>query len=307
MSVLITGGAGFLGLYLARRLLEKAHQVVLFDMELTDVPHDVTERAASFKGDVRDAALLADILRSHHVEQIVHLATALTAACEEDPVRAADVNCRGTATVFEAAALGCVRRVVYGSSVAVFNDDPALPVGDSRPHAPPSVYGATKVFSEVLAAAMRRSHPNLELVGLRFGWVYGPGRVRGWTEIQEVIEAFAFEQPVVPYPDFRQGNDWTYVDDAVEAIICCLEAQNCQRAVYNVSGDYRPITDAVQHLSRRFPDVVTEPYPAILPPVAWNFRSEHITSELGFSARVMLEEGLDRTVSAVRREHGLPT
>lgn len=306
MSILITGGAGFLGLHLGQTLLRKAHRVILFDVDITGVPHNVREHVVAIKGDIRDGALLADIVRSHHVEQIVHLATALTAACEEDPVRAADVNCRGTAAVFKAAILGHARRVVYGSSVAVFNDDPTLPVGDNRPHAPPSVYGATKVFGEVLASAMRRSHPSLELVGLRFGWVYGPGRVRGWTEIQEVIEGFALERPVVPYPEFHQGNDWTYVDDAVEAIICCLEAQSCQRPVYNVSGDYRPIADAIRHLSGRFPSVVAEPYPAILPPVAWNFRSEHITSELGFSACIMLEEGLDRTVRAVRGEHTLP-
>lgn len=304
MAILITGGAGFIGLSLARRLLDAGQRPVLVDLafpQSLDLPG-----AVLVAGDVRDGEALARTIAREGVEAVVHLATLLTATCEADPAAASDVNCRGTAAVFQAALQSGLSHVIYGSSVAALGNDPALPTGDDHPYGPVSVYGATKVFAEQLAAAMGHAHPGTTFSGLRFGWVYGPGRDRGWTEMQETIEGFALERSVVPYPDYAAANDWTYVDDAVDAIAGCLERPPAGSGAYNVSGDYRTIHEAVRYLQRRFPAVRPEPYPAELPDVAWNFTTDRLTALTGYTARVPLEEGLDRTVDALRRRAGLP-
>ncbi|GAB4473244.1 MAG: NAD-dependent epimerase/dehydratase [Anaerolineae bacterium] len=306
--VLITGAAGFLGSNLARRLAAQGVPLVLYDLRITESGQpDLPDGAViPIRGDILDARRLVEVIQAHHVELVVHLAAMLTADCERDPLLATKVNCAGAAAVFEAAAQHGVRRVLFGSSVAVFDADPDLPTGDGRPYRPTSVYGATKVYCELLAAAMRRARPGLDLLGLRFGWVYGPGRDRGWTEIQEVINGFALEREIVPYPAFAQPHDWTYIDDAVDAIVSCMSSPASGQIAYNVSGDYRRVNEAVAYLQRRFPHVQAVSYNAELYPVGWQFTSDHITAEAGFAFRVNLEEGLERTIAAVRAAHGLP-
>jgi nucleoside-diphosphate-sugar epimerase len=308
MAVLISGGAGFLGLHLTRRLANQGIRVIIYDHSYDTAPPIFLDdtRIKCITGDIRDLSHLEETLQTYNVEVVVHLATLLTAVCEEDLLMAAKVNCEGTAAVFDASARCGVRRVVFGSSVAVFNDNPALPTGDDRPYGPSSVYGATKVFCEQLAHAFRRSHKGLGLLGLRFGWVYGFGRVRGWTEVQNVIEGFALEREIVPYPDYRQPSDWTYIDDAVGAILRCLDGPLPERIAINFSGEYRRIDEAIAHLKRCFPEVQVKPYAASLPPVGWNFRSDSMIRELGYSFQIGLEEGLERTVAAIRQAHDLP-
>lgn len=315
MNVLITGGQGFLGQHLAQRLARSGYGVVLYDHSpgvterAIDCSGAISQRdsgwANAVQGDINNLELLVETLRFYHVGVVVHLATLLTDECAQHPWRAAQVNCSGTAAVFEAAQSLGIGRVVFGSSVAVFGDQPGLSVGDNRPYDPPSVYGATKVFEECLASAMMKDNPDLELIGLRFGWIYGLGRVRGWTAIQEVIEGFALESAVVPYPDYSGPNDWTYVSDATEAIVRCLNSPRPDVVAYNVSGDFRPIQDAIRHLQQHFPKVRAEPYRAELPHDAWNFESDRITQQTGYRSLVKLEEGLDLAVNDIRRSHGL--
>ncbi|MBF6612830.1 MAG: NAD(P)-dependent oxidoreductase [Chloroflexi bacterium] len=318
MRVLITGAAGFLGSHLARRLLALNHSVlaydqvpVLLDSEGTgDAPDQEAARAGAgftaIQGSVTDQDGLAEVLKTHRIDAIVHLATLLTDACAADPVAGVTVNSVGTAAVFEAAWRAGVRRVVFGSSVAGIGQAAGPAPGDRVAFSPTSVYGATKAFGELLAGALRVQRPEQELIGLRFGWIYGPGRVRGWNALHRVIELFALESAEVPYPDYDRPNDWTYVDDAVAAVVLCLHSPRPSVPAYNVPGAHRRVQEAVAYLQRLSPTSLPVPYQAQLPLDAWDFRLDHIAQEAGYQPRVGLEEGLDRTVAAIRREHGLP-
>ena len=294
MNILITGGGGFLGAHLAAALQAAGHTVALYDLNFP------TSQQAGINlehGDIRDEVRLAEVLTSYRIERVVHLAALLTAECEQHPARGVDVNCRGSAVVFETAARLGVPRVIYGSSVAVFNADPDLPWDDSRPYGPVSVYGLTKMFVEQLARHMSTASPRTTFLGLRFGWIYGPGRDRGWREVQAVIENFAHGEARVPYPDYQSPLDWTYVEDAVQAVTCVLASPSPGVPAYNVSGDCRPIQDAVAYLQAQFPQVEAVPYPAQLPPVGWQFKGDHIYTEAGFTPRYSLEAGLERMLA----------
>ncbi len=305
MRVLITGGAGFLGRHLARRLFSLGHDVVVYDESMPSAEGELPAGIALVQWSVLDRVALVDALEQHRIDRVVHLATLLTQACADDPAVGALVNGVGTATVFEAAWQAGVGRVVFGSSVAALGHQDEPPPGDTALLRPTSVYGATKASGELLAEALRTERPEQELIGLRFGWIYGTGRVRGWNALQEMIEAFALGKDQVPYPDYDRPNDWTYVGDAVEAIVRCLNSPRPSVPAYNAPGAYRTVQDAVAHLRRRFPDARPVPYKAELPAVAWDFRLDRIAHEAGYRPRVSLEAGLDLTVAAIRRERGL--
>jgi len=315
MHVLITGGLGFLGLNVAKQLTRKGCEIFLYDRR----PVKENERGNQsldsllnsqnilfIEGDITDAAGFSGIIQRYHIDIVVHLATILTEECANKPVEAARVNCMGSAIVFEACKYEGVNRVVYGSSVAAYGDSPELPTGEERLLNPPSVYGASKAFVEYTARAMMKSDPALDLLGLRFGWIYGEGRVRGWNDLQRLIEGFALEHPIVPYPNYSASNDWTYIDDAANAVVLCIFANKASVPVYNVSGDYRSVQDAVCYLQTKFPNTSAQPYQSKLSPNAWNFTSDRILHEVGFEAKIKLEKGLDLTVNAIRQEHGLP-
>ena len=298
-GVLVTGGAGFLGRSVAERLAEAGQPVTILDVALPardSLPDGVLART----GDVTDAARLGAVLSETRPAAVVHLASVLTADSAENPVLATRVNCLGAATVFTAAAENGVKRTVFASSVAALSPAPGLTPGDDRPLEPRSVYGATKAFTEHLARAVRAQRPDLDIFGIRFGWLYGPGRVGGWNEVQSVIEGFANEEPKVRYPEFGKAMDWTFVDDARDALIAALSAPRPIRVAYNLSGDYRTVEDAVDILSRWFPTVAAQGYSATLPPSAFEFESEAIAADLQVSSPTSLEAGLRLTVDRIR-------
>ncbi|MGH8850468.1 MAG: NAD-dependent epimerase/dehydratase family protein, partial [Casimicrobiaceae bacterium] len=237
MRALVTGGAGFLGHALALRARGGGHQV-------TTVDHS---GEADVRCDVADARALAVAMDAARPEVVVHLAALLTDAAAADPVAAARVNVVGTASVFAAARAAGVRRVVFASSVAAVGPC-AEGSGDDVALRPQTVYGATKAAGEHLAYTLSRLPGYPAFVVLRFGWVYGSGRERGWRVAQEVVERFARGDRRVAYPDFADPIDWTYVDDAAEALLRALTASLPRHAVFNVVGDRRAIGDAVAHL-----------------------------------------------------------
>ena len=293
MRVAVTGGLGFLGRALCRVLRDLGHRPVALDHPAT--PGD----GESLPVDVGDAAAVSDAIARLRPDAVVHLAALLTPASRADIVAATRVNALGTANVFAAARAAGVRRIVYASSVAALGlADGAR--DDAAPQ-PRSVYGATKAFGEHLAAALAADDPGLTLVGLRLGWVYGPGRERGWRIVQEVIEQAARGEKVVRYPDFRDALDWTWIDDAAAIVARAVLAPLAGHHVLNVAGDKRTMAEAVAHLRRRYPRTLFEPYAAETPPSSWGFANDGLQAALGAVPRTRMEDGIDRLIDALRR------
>ena len=129
--------------------------------------------------------------------------------------------------------------------------------GDDVALSPRTVYGATKAFGEHLARAMSEAPEGPDFVVLRFGWVYGPGRERGWRSAQELIERFAAGERRVEFPDYPERIDWTFIDDASEVLLRATERPLGRFRAFNVVGDRRTIRDAAAYLQQRFPGVET--------------------------------------------------
>ncbi len=294
--VLATGGCGFLGARFATLARDAEHVVTTADV----LPG--ADRAL----DVGDPTAVDSVVGALRPQAIVHLAAGLTDAGERDPVATTRINALGTAAIFAAAEKYGCQRVVYASSISAVG--PTLgAVGDDVRLAPGNVYGATKAFCEHLAQAMSARPRAPCYLGLRFGYVYGPGRVRGWREVQALIERVADGERELAYPDFPDAMDWTWIDDAALVLLRAIERPLPPCSVVNVVGDKRRVRDAIVHLQRRFPDLRATAQPARTPPAAWGLVNDCIEAMLGVVPTTTLEQGIDAMLAARAGGSATPT
>ncbi len=284
--VLVTGGAGFLGAAFAAQARAAGHDILTADV----LPE------ANRSLDACDPNAIASLVAEVAPRAIVHLAAGLTDAGERDPVGTVRLNALGTAAVFASAEATGVERVIYATSISAVGPSSGA-IGDDTRLAPGNVYGATKAFCEHLAAAMSTRPGAPAYLGLRFGYIYGPGRGRGGRDVQQIIERVAAGERSIDYPDYPDAIDWTWIDDAARVLRHAIERPLPRNAVVNVVGDKRTIREAVAHLKRRYPDLNARDHPASTPPAAWGLVNDALESLLGTVPMTTLEQGIDRMLA----------
>jgi UDP-glucose 4-epimerase len=239
--ILLTGGAGFIGSHLARRLLVDGFHVRVFDNfssghreNLAEIESDVE----IVEADLRDAEAIgraAEGCRFAFHEG----AMGSVPRSVDNPVEAFDVNASGTINTLVAARDAGVERLVYASSSSVYGDSPELPKRESARPEPLSPYALSKLSAEQACGIFSRLY-GLETVSLRYFNVFGP-RQDPQSHYAAVIPRFvtsvlAGQRPVI-YGTGEQTRDFTYVDNVVEANLCALTAP-AERAVFAGGGVY---------------------------------------------------------------------
>ncbi|MHB8394381.1 MAG: NAD-dependent epimerase/dehydratase family protein [Candidatus Dormibacteria bacterium] len=285
MRVLVSGGAGFIGSALVRALAERGDPVIVVDGAFArELPASVEQLHI----DVADPTAMLGVFDRCHPEAVVHLAAILTDGCAEDIVKGTSVNCLGTAVMLAACQRVGVARLLITTSVAALGEPGRE-----------SVYGLTKRYAEHLARLWELEHPETRVSMARLGWVYGPGRVRGWRDLQAVIEAFARGDAEIHYPNFPDPLDWTYISDAVEGLLAVLDRAPDHAPVVDIGGDLRYVRDAIQHLEGRYPEAKAIGHKAVPPPAAWRLDRSYLEGQLGCGPAIRLEDGLDLTTAAL--------
>jgi UDP-glucose 4-epimerase len=246
MRVLVTGGAGFLGSYLVPRLLDRGYEVVVFDLA-ADPPalSPVMGRIGYVRGDLGSPSDLYRVMMTHRPEGVFHLGAILAGPCEENPIRGFQINFGSTQILLDAALAVRVKKFFMVSSISVFGRDAVEPVRDDAPKNPETIYGQTKLAAEHLLSWYARKH-ELDTCGLRFTWVFGPGRTTGITALYSslILDSIARgEQMVVPNPEER--GDWLYVKDAVKAILMVWDHPARTQRIFNIAGGVHSIRDVV--------------------------------------------------------------
>lgn len=246
MKILITGGAGFIGSNLTKKLIDRGDEVVIidnfndyYDVQLKRDRIEKFLKGYGFKlyeGDIRDEDLCGKIFRDEKIDKVVHLA-AMAGVRNSllDPMLYQDVNIKGTMNLMQLAAKHKVKNFVYASSSSVYGNNKKVPFSESDPvDTPISPYAATKKATELIAHVYSHIY-NLNTTGLRFFTVYGPwGRpdMALFKFTKNIIEG----KPIDVYNHGKMSRNFTYVDDIVSGTITVLDA-DLKYDVMNIGGD----------------------------------------------------------------------
>lgn len=282
-TIVVTGGAGFLGGATARALRVRGHRVVVADRVTTD---------GMIAVDVRDSAALVRVLEGADV--VVHGAAVVGVHDVRAHLMAATaVNVVGTVAVLSAAAAAGVARFVDLSSEEVYGAAVA-PVTEDSLTLPTSAYGVHKVASVLLA----REFPEVGYVAARLSWVYGPRFPRSRPP-QPWLDDAAAGRLSPPSPGADHVVDLVHVDDAVRAVVALAEADRLTHRAYNVaSGAGATLREVAAMIRRLRPAWDVELAAGELPGLAQRapLNIARIREELGWVPDLSLEEGLDRTL-----------
>jgi nucleoside-diphosphate-sugar epimerase len=260
-SVLVTGGAGFVGLNLLEALLGRGEAVVAFGREEA-LPEAAARAFAALpgrltlvQGDVLDAAALRALFATHRIDRIFPFAAITAGPAREAYVPGAiiDVNLKGLIATLEAARdAGGVRRVVLPSSAAVYGEsayDHALLDEATTPCVPISLYGVTKYAVE-RAGLRLASQWGLDAVAARIGATFGPWErdtgVRDTLSPHLVVASIAKAGGEAVLPATVHGYDWVYVRDLAAGLLALLDAEAPAHRVFNLASgrDWSPHLDS---------------------------------------------------------------
>jgi UDP-glucose 4-epimerase len=260
LSALVTGGGGFIGHHLVRKLLTVGYEVRVLD-------NFATGRRERLKG--FDVELVEGDLRSYErahaavrgTELVFHLgAVPSVPRSVQDPLTTSAVNIEGTLNVLLAARDEGVRRVVFASSSSVYGASPALPKREDHLPLPVSPYGVSKLAAEQYCRAFANVY-SLETVSLRLFNVFGPGQdplSQYAAVVPRFISAINEDRPPVIYGDGSQTRDFTFIADVVDAFAAAGESDAAVGEVLNVAaGCETSVSELVRLLAELFQAEIT--------------------------------------------------
>ncbi len=179
MSVLVTGGAGYIGSVAVERLIDAGEAVVVLDNLVTGHRRAVADEAVFVEGDIRDGVLLEDVLAAHAVDTVMHFAAfSLVGESCAEPLEYFENNVAGTHSVLKAMVAGGVRHFILSSTAAVYGDPDAVPITEDMPTRPLNPYGLSKRVIEQMLEWHHRAY-GLRYVSLRYFNAAGASQSRG--------------------------------------------------------------------------------------------------------------------------------
>jgi len=244
-TVLVTGGAGFVGGHLCRRLIKDGHTVVCFDDLSTgslDNLKDVKDQITFVQGDCNNYEELEAIFKNHPIDTVFHYAAIVgVKRTLEDPIAVLN-DVEGIRNILELSRLNNVKKVVFSSSSEVYGEPVEIPETEDGHVNAKLPYAVVKLIGEKLLEAYHQMY-GLNTTSLRFFNVYGPGQessAYGFVVgifIRQVLDGKA---PTI-FGDGTQTRDFVYIDDNIEAAIRVMETLETAGEVINV-GTGRPMT-----------------------------------------------------------------
>ena len=313
-SILVTGGAGFIGSHLVKRLLDEGRHVTCLDNFDPFYPAEIKRRNLEpvrshpgfrlVEGDIRNPRDVQSAVTG--CDGVVHLAArAGVRPSISEPGLYTDVNIQGTVAVLEASREAGIRNLVFGSSSSVYGNSRRVPFAETDPvDRPISPYAATKRAGELLCHTYHHLH-GMEINCLRFFTVYGP-RQRPDLAIHRFTHLIEAGQPIPVYGDGTSQRDYTFVDDILDGVTKSLEHWSGFQ-IYNL-GESRTVElrylielieqnlGAKAQISRQpcQPGDVDRTYAEI----------SKARSELGYNPTVSIEEGIRQFAEWFRSEKG---
>ncbi len=271
MSILITGGTGFIGVELARRLLEHDEEIVLFDVAINKRVESIRDRVKIVQGDLRTEGEVFNAVKENKVEGIYHLGAMLSIPSNRNPWSSFQVNILGTMHVLEAARLFDVGKVLFASTGGTYGLGIRGTLTDETIQRPTNMYGIGKLYGELIGRFYHNRF-GLDFRSVRFcPGVVGPGvKGEGLTQYNaRMIEAAILGKPYECYVTEETRYPLVYIKDAVRALYMCYEApqERIKTMAYNLDGIPAVSAKEVEQTIRKFiPDakVIYKPDPVVM-------------------------------------------
>lgn len=305
MTILVTGGAGFIGSHIADALVERGHDVHILDDLSSGRRANVPEDAVLHVMDVR-APEVKELMNTHQFEVLVHHAAQMDVrASVADPGYDADVNIRGFLNLMEAARPHDLQKVIFASTGgAIYGEPVYTPQDEDHPLRPLSPYGITKLATEKYLHFYRHHH-NIESVILRYANVYGPRQdAQGDAGVVAIFARQMLEgtEPTINGTG-RQTRDYVFVEDVVQANLAALDYDG--GGTFNVGTAKETTVNALFRLIRAEADSSVAMTHGPGKPGEQK-RSvlgyERAMQELGWTPSVPIEDGLAQTVDWFRNQ-----
>jgi UDP-glucose 4-epimerase len=302
-TALVTGGAGFIGHHLVRRLLDDGYEVRALDNFATGRRERLEDLDVELiEGDLRSYERAYTAVRG--TELVFHLgALPSVPRSMQDPLTTSAVNVEGTLNVLLAARDADVRRVVFASSSSVYGANPTLPKREDHQPLPVSPYGVSKLAAEHYCRAFTGVY-GVETVSLRLFNVFGPGQdplSQYAAVVPRFIAAFASGQRPVVYGDGLQTRDFTYVADVVEAFSIAAQSDAAAGEVLNVAaGTKTSVLQLIDVLGELFGSSLEPQFEAARPGEVRNSWGDPSRAEsvLGWRPQWSLTEALRSSMAA---------
>jgi UDP-glucose 4-epimerase len=298
MTVLVTGGAGFIGSHLVQRLVKSGENVRVFSRSPRPMSIQFLMPVDWVTADILDESAVFSAVAG--VDTIYHLAgTGSPGESANQSRQTLAINVDGTLNVLLAATEHNAKKVVFASSASVYGDSPVSPKREDLWPTPRSLYAASKLSGEQLCEVFYREY-GLPSVVLRFFNVYGIGAPSNLV-IPRFASALEAGQNVTLYGDGNQTRDFVFVEDAVTAAISAATTEPVSQRIFNIgSGTPTRIKDVIDELARIL-DVSPEIdfQPARIGEIRDSVADiSAAKSLLGFNPRYRIQEGLKRSFKA---------
>ena len=307
-TILVTGGAGFIGSHVVERLLAEGCRVVcldnfdaFYDPAVKRANLAVAKKQPNFRlveGDLRDEKTVQRIFKENRIEAVFHAAArAGVRPSIQDPALYHDVNVQGTIRLLDAACAAKVQNFVFASSSSVYGEANRIPFSEEDPaDFPISPYAATKRAGELLCYTYHHLY-GLPVTCLRFFTVYGP-RQRPEMAIHKFMRLIDSGRPVPVFGDGSSRRDYTYISDIVEGVVRAVAAPRPYE-ILNIGGsqttELRELVAKIEKALRKKAQIQTMPSQAGDVPLtcADVGKAKRL---LGYEPRTTIDEGLKKFV-----------
>jgi len=316
-KIFITGGAGFIGSYVCRKLLEQGHDVIVYDAFVHYIPpmqsllkdylelrfEGVEDEIDFRRGDTRDKAHLRRVIMETKPDRILHLAALPIADLSNTHSEEALTSIlEGAVNVLEVLRdVDFVERFLYISSSMIYGDFEEIPAPEDHPKRPKDVYGGTKYAGEVMTETFGRRY-GIPYSIVRPSAVYGPYDVNRRVS-QIFVENALLGKPITLFGGGHQALDFTFVEDTASGIIKVLFHEDANGEAFNITyGRGYTLREFAKILKGFFPDLEVNIVQDqdVFRPKRGALAIEKAQQMVGYNPQVSLEEGVKRYIEVYK-------
>lgn len=317
-KVLVIGGAGFIGSYVCRELLEMGHQPIVFDAFINYISplksayqqylklrfDGIEDKVKILRGDACNKAQVRRVILAHEPERIIHLAALPIADLSNEASEEALNSIVQSATnVLEVMRdVDFVKRFTYASSSMIYGDFEYAPCDEEHPKKPKEVYGGTKYAGEVIVEAFSRRF-GLEYSIVRPSAVYGPTDVNRRVS-QIFVENAILDKPIYLHGDGSTSLDFTFIKDIAKGFVLAAFHNNAKNETFNITaGNGRSLKDFADILIQYFPNLQIEHKPVdVFRPKRGSLSIDKAKKLLGYEPQYNLEKGVEEYVKFLKNK-----